>query len=88
MCVCVCTHTHIYVYTHTHTHTHMYVYIYVPPIYVCVYMYNISLAYLGHFVMVVSTLLRRYVVDIATNLESLKRRFMSRGNCDGLEQTS
>jgi hypothetical protein len=46
-----------------------------------------TLAYLGHFVMVVSMLLRCYVIDIATNLESLKRHFMSCGNCDELEQT-
>jgi hypothetical protein len=48
----------------------------------------VSLAYLGHFVTVVLMLLRHYVVDIVTNLESLKRSFMSRGNCDELEQTS
>jgi hypothetical protein len=47
-----------------------------------------ALAYLGHFAMAVLTLLRHYVVDIATNQESLKRCFMSCGNCDELEQAS
>ena len=47
-----------------------------------------SLAYLGHFVMAIVTLLRRYVIEIMTNLESLKCRFMSCGNCDEIEQTS
>jgi hypothetical protein len=31
---------------------------------------------LGHFATAISTLLRRYVVDIATNLESPKHHFM------------
>jgi hypothetical protein len=47
-----------------------------------------SLAYLGHFSMTVSTLLQRYVVNIATNMEPLKRCFISRGNCNELEQMS
>jgi hypothetical protein len=34
-----------------------------------------SLAHLAHFATAVSTLMRHYVVDIATNLESLKCRF-------------
>jgi hypothetical protein len=46
------------------------------------------LANLGHFATAISTLLRRYVMDIATNLESLKRRIMERGNFDELELTS
>ena len=45
------------------------------------------LANLGHFAMTILTLLRRYVVDIATNLESLKCRFMEHGNFDELELT-
>jgi hypothetical protein len=47
-----------------------------------------TLANLGHFATAISTLLRRYVVDIAMNLESLKCRFMERGNFDELELTS
>ena len=47
-----------------------------------------TLANLGHFVMVISMLLRRYVVDIATNLESMKLHIMGRGNCDELELMS
>jgi hypothetical protein len=46
-----------------------------------------TLAYLGHFVTTVSTLLQHYVIDIAMNMESLKCHFMSCGNCDELEQT-
>jgi hypothetical protein len=37
--------------------------------------YGDTLAYLVHFATVVSTLMRRYVVDMAMNLESLKCRF-------------
>jgi hypothetical protein len=47
-----------------------------------------SLANLGHFATAISTLLRCYVVDIVTNLESLKCSFMARGNFDELELTS
>jgi hypothetical protein len=54
--------------------------------------YERTLAYLGHFATIyVSMLLQmkgRYVVDIATNMESLKHHFMSCGNCDELEQMS
>jgi translation initiation factor 2 beta subunit (eIF-2beta)/eIF-5 len=32
-------------------------------------------------------LLRCYVIDIVNKMESLKRHFMSCGNCDELEQT-
>ena len=46
-----------------------------------------ALENLGHFATAISTLLRRYVMDIATNLESLKRRIMGRGNFDELELT-
>jgi hypothetical protein len=37
---------------------------------------NNPLANLGHFAIVISTLLQRYVVDIAMNIESLKCNFM------------
>ena len=50
--------------------------------------YYKTLANLGHFATAISMLLRRYVVDIATNLESLKHRFMSRGNCGEFELPS
>jgi hypothetical protein len=49
---------------------------------------KLSLANLGHFATAISTLLRRYVVDIATNLESLKRHIMGHGDFDELELTS
>jgi hypothetical protein len=47
----------------------------------------LPLANLDHFATTILMLLRRYVVDTAMNLESLKRRFMARGNFNELELT-
>jgi hypothetical protein len=49
---------------------------------------HISLENLGHFATTISTLLRRYVVDIVTNIESLKRHFMDMEISTELELTS
>jgi hypothetical protein len=46
-----------------------------------------TLENLGHFATASSTLLRRYVMDIVTNLESLKHRIMGRGHFNKLELT-